>query len=52
MHRCCVFCRLPLALNFNRPFVFAVVHEPTGVVLFCGEVLRPETWGGGGGTGA
>ena len=44
MHRRRVCCRLTLDLIFDRPFLFAVVHEPTGLVLFCGEVLRPEKW--------
>lgn len=29
-----------------RPFCFAVVHAPSGLALFSGEVHRPETWKG------
>ncbi len=31
----------PLTLEINRPFIFFIQHEPTGVILFIGRVLRP-----------
>lgn len=33
-----------VVLRFDRPFVFAVVHGPSGLALFCGEVYKPEEW--------
>lgn len=35
-----------LLLRFDRPFVFAVVHVPTGTALFVSEVYKPEEWKG------
>ena len=36
-----------LVARFDRPFVFAVVHEPSGTALFAGEVWGgPEAWAG------
>jgi serpin B len=37
-------CREQIELRFDRPFVFAVVHAPTGLALFTGEVHSPEEW--------
>lgn len=37
-------CREEIELKFDRPFVFAVVHGPTGLALFAGEVYTPEAW--------
>ena len=31
-----------LEVRFDRPFFFAVVHEPSGLALFAGQVHRPE----------
>ena len=36
--------REEIELKFDRPFVFAVVHGPTGLALFAGEVYKPEQW--------
>ncbi|KAI7837490.1 hypothetical protein COHA_008681 [Chlorella ohadii] len=36
--------REEIELKFDRPFVFAVVHGPTGLALFAGEVYKPEAW--------
>lgn len=36
--------REEIELKFDRPFVFAVVHGPTGLALFAGEVYTPEVW--------
>jgi serpin B len=33
---------IPLELTFNRPFVVAVVHRPSGLPLFLGRVEKPE----------
>ena len=33
-----------LFVRFDRPFVFSIVHEHTGMALFVGEVGRPEQW--------
>lgn len=33
-----------LFVNFNRPFVFSVIHEESGLALFTGEVYKPEEW--------
>lgn len=30
------------ACAVDRPFAFAIVHEPTGTVLFMGQVVKPE----------
>ena len=30
--------------KFDRPFVFTIVHERTKVVLFAGEMYKPEEW--------
>lgn len=35
-----------LFLKFDRPFVFSVVNNETGVALFVGEVNAPEKWSG------
>lgn len=35
--------REEMELRFDRPFIFAVVHGPSGLALFCGEVHNPET---------
>lgn len=34
-----------LFVRFDRPFMFAIVHDPTGLALFSGEVYEPEKWG-------
>ena len=31
-----------LEVRFDRPFFYAVVHEPSGLALFAGQVHRPE----------
>lgn len=33
-----------LVVNFDRPFMFSIVHEETGMALFAGEVYKPEKW--------
>ena len=33
-------------LRFDRPFVFDIVHDASGLQLFTSEVLRPEAWTG------
>lgn len=33
-------------LRFDRPFVFNIVHDDTGLELFTGEIYRPEQWSG------
>lgn len=33
-----------LVVKFDRPFVFSIVHEDTGMALFAGEVYKPEKW--------
>ena len=33
-----------LRIRIDRPFVFSIVHEESGVALFIGEVYRPELW--------
>ncbi|KAL4429192.1 hypothetical protein ABPG77_010171 [Micractinium sp. CCAP 211/92] len=35
-----------IELRFDRPFAFAVVHGPSGLALFSGEVHSPEEWNG------
>lgn len=35
-----------LFVRFDRPFVFSIVHEPSGLALFTGEVYKPEKWEG------
>ncbi|EFN56639.1 hypothetical protein CHLNCDRAFT_51632 [Chlorella variabilis] len=42
-----VACGPELELRFDRPFAFAVVHGPTGLALFCGEVHKPEEFSKG-----
>lgn len=37
-------CREQIELRFDRPFIFAVVHAPSGLALFTGEVHKPEEW--------
>jgi serpin B len=32
----------PLIFRADRPFLFAVVHEPTGAILFLGRVMDPS----------
>ena len=32
----------PLDMNFNRPFITAIVHIPTGEYLFIGRVESPD----------
>ncbi len=34
-----------LLLRFDRPFLFALVHLPSGAALFAGAVTQPEAWG-------
>ena len=36
--------RPELTVRFEKPFVFAIVHEESGIVLFIGEVYKPEEW--------
>jgi serpin B len=31
----------PINLVFDRPFMFAIMHEPTGTILFLGRVVQP-----------
>ena len=47
MYMCCSADFPPPALRvrFDRPFFFSVVHEPSGLALFAGQVHRPETAG-------
>ena len=33
-----------LVITFDRPFVFTIVHEASGMDLFVGEVYKPEEW--------
>ena len=33
-----------LIVRFDRPFMFSIVHEETGLALFAGEVYQPEEW--------
>lgn len=33
-----------MMVNFNRPFAFSIVHDDTKVVLFSGQVHKPEEW--------
>lgn len=35
-------CRQPLEFKFDRPFIFDIVHEASGLELFTGEVYVPE----------
>ena len=32
----------PLDMNFNRPFVTAIIHRPTGTPIFIGKVDNPQ----------
>ncbi|KAI7837489.1 hypothetical protein COHA_008680 [Chlorella ohadii] len=36
----------PIDLRFDRPFVFDIVHDATGLALFVGDIYRPEEWSG------
>ncbi len=36
----------PLALTLNRPFVVAIVDQPTGAILFLGHIADPSNAGG------
>lgn len=31
----------PITFDANRPFFFTIVHNETGLILFCGRVMRP-----------
>jgi serpin B len=31
----------PINLVFDRPFMYAIMHEPTGTILFLGRVVQP-----------
>jgi serine protease inhibitor len=33
-----------LFVKFDKPFVFTVVHDTSGLALFSGEVYKPEEW--------
>lgn len=35
-----------LFVKFDKPFVFSVVHNATGLLLFAGEIREPEVWKG------
>lgn len=37
-------CSPPIDLRFDRPFVFDIVHDATGLALFVGDIYKPETW--------
>lgn len=37
--------RQPLEFNFDRPFVFEIVHAASGLELFTGEIYVPEEAG-------
>jgi len=32
---------MPMQLVIDRPFLFTIVHQPTGSILFMGRVLQP-----------
>ncbi len=32
----------PIAFNVDHPFLFVIRHNPTGEILFTGQVVRPE----------
>ncbi|PRW50775.1 ase inhibitor I4 serpin isoform A [Chlorella sorokiniana] len=34
----------PIDLRFDRPFVFDIVHDATGLALFIGDIYKPEEW--------
>lgn len=34
--------RPPLEFNFDRPFIFDIVHQASGLELFTGEIYVPE----------
>lgn len=34
----------PIELRFDRPFVFDIVHEESGLALFNGEIYKVEEW--------
>lgn len=31
-------------LRFDRPFVFDIVHDETGLALFVGDIYKVEEW--------
>ena len=31
----------PISLVLDRPFMFSIMHNPTGTVLFMGRVVQP-----------
>ncbi|EFN56846.1 hypothetical protein CHLNCDRAFT_57532 [Chlorella variabilis] len=35
----------PVDLRFDRPFLFSIVHCPSGLALFNGQIYKPEEWG-------
>lgn len=35
----------PIVVEFNRPFLFAILHKPTAVCLFLGRLTAPESEG-------
>ncbi|MBR5047240.1 MAG: proteinase inhibitor I4 serpin, partial [Eubacterium sp.] len=40
MEKCSAISIKPIELNFNRPFVYALVDAETGIPLFIGEVRK------------
>jgi serine protease inhibitor len=34
----------PAEITFNRPFLFAIVDEPTGAIVFLGRVPDPSAF--------
>ncbi|MBL0062103.1 MAG: hypothetical protein IPP40_11655 [bacterium] len=33
--------REPIIFDANHPFFFTITHNETGLILFCGRVMRP-----------
>ena len=39
-----LLCSPPIDMRVDRPFVFDIVHDATGLQLFTGEIYTPEKW--------